>query len=175
MASASAPGAETLAPTINVGGTVNTIVAGTASVVTITGNALEGASLELTTVAGDIIAVAADSSDVASLTATINVPVGVYAMRAVIADETSNPIVIAVMPAVMISSGVCAPCSADMDIYGSGFGDSPPAGSGDYLNVSVDGVEVEIVKWTDTKIKVRGTGCSYDEIIVNALTGSATN
>jgi hypothetical protein len=172
-------GSATIAPTISGSDALNTIIANVASQITITGNALTGASLELTSVSGDVIVIAADASDTTSLTATINVPVGVYAMKAVSADEISGTVVLIVKPETNVSitsiETACGACEGTVTITGSGFGPEIPASVQSVMNVMQDNVVLTIVSWTDTQIVATGEMvCDGGAITVNGLHGSAT-
>ncbi len=58
-------------------------------------------------------------------------------------------------------------------ITGTGFGDAPPAGAEDYLNVQINGGVADIISWNDTEIVASATGYGAsdvgDMITVNAL------
>jgi hypothetical protein len=99
---------------------------------------------------------------------------GNYILQAVKGDAASNPAVITIKPAVAISSTQCSACTGILTINGSGFGDAPPEGARDYLNVMADGITLNIISWTDTQIKALCAGCNFDSVTVNALFGSAT-
>ncbi|NIN35499.1 MAG: hypothetical protein GTO60_10575, partial [Gammaproteobacteria bacterium] len=59
-----------------------------------------------------------------------------------------------------------------LTIEGSGFG-VQPAGSDDYINVEVNGQQVNILSWSDTRIKASVSRCPKNAgITVNALYGS---
>jgi hypothetical protein len=183
FAGASAPGSGPTAPFIS-NADVISVPSGIATTVTLNGlgfintlGAFEWKSnIVLTAADGSATVLTPDTINTCQCTVTIpgSLTVGNYSLQAVKDGAVSNPVIVSIKPPVVIDNTACAACSSDLDIYGSGFGDAPPAGSGDYLNVVVDGVEMEIVRWTDTKIKVRGSSCNYGEITVNALYGSAS-
>jgi len=58
-------------------------------------------------------------------------------------------------------------------ITGSGFGDDPPEGAEEYLNVEVDGVAADISSWTDTEI-VASTSSGSGEMMVFASSSGGT-
>ena len=60
-----------------------------------------------------------------------------------------------------------------LTVTGSGFGDAPPEGAEEYINVEVDGVPVEIITWTDTEVQASVSSCS-GTVTINALYGSDT-
>jgi hypothetical protein len=140
---------------------------------------------DVTLTAGDgtSVTLAPDSIDQNGLTVTIpgETEIGTYKLQAVKATPTatyaaSNPVVISVKPEVRID-GVTN--SGDTyTITGVGFGDAPPAGAEDYLNVQINGEVAAIQSWTDTEIvaSVSGYGAADvgDTILVNALYCNAT-
>jgi len=94
---------------------------------------------------------------------------GIYDLRVVKGDVESNPIAINCVPGVAIDS---VDCTGDvLTITGSGFGEEPPAGAEEFLNVKLGATTAEILSWSDTVITVSGCG---DEVTVNALYGSAS-
>jgi len=51
-----------------------------------------------------------------------------------------------------------------------------PAGTDGYINVQVDGQKVDIISWSDTRIKASVSKCSGNATAkVNALSGSASS
>jgi hypothetical protein len=84
----------------------------------------------------------------------------------------SNPVVICIKPCVAIA-GVTDNGNNTITIAGSGFGDAPPAGAEDYLNVTVNGQAVDLLSWTDTLIiaalPAYGAAAEEDTVTVNAL------
>jgi hypothetical protein len=182
FASASAPGAGPTAPFI-ASADVLAFAAGTDTPITLSGSGFTNtlgafewkSSIVLTPADGSAVVLTPDTIDTCQCTVIIpgSTAPGNYNLKAVKDDAESNPIVISIKPAVMISSTQCAACTGLMTINGSGFGDAPPEGAEDYINVEQDGIRLEIVSWTDTQIQVYG-GCGYEEITVNALFGSAT-
>jgi hypothetical protein len=64
-----------------------------------------------------------------------------------------------------------------MTINGFGFGDPPPEGAEDYINVELDGVPMNIKSWTDNRIKAASPNCGQiagKTVTVNGLFGTAT-
>ena len=90
----------------------------------------------------------------------------------------SNPLPISIKPPVIIESSTmiasCGDCSGELIITGSGFGETPPAGTEIYINVMQNDVLLNITSWTDTLITATGAVCDGSEITVNGLFGSAT-
>jgi hypothetical protein len=183
MSSASAPGLGPITPSINSAVPVVTI-AGTDTVMTVdgasftnwVGSTYKWTSIVVLTAADDsTIELTPDAIDACSLTVTVpgSTPVGNYDLRAVKGDSESNAVGISVKPPVAISGVSCkTTCSlSTMTIAGSGFGDAPPEGADEYINVLVDGALLDIISWTDTEIKASST-CS-GPVTVNALYGSA--
>jgi len=133
----------------------------------------------LTAVDGSSVTLTPDSITQRSLTVTIpgTTATGNYILQAVKGTyATSNPVAISIKPEVVIDDVVTV--GSTLTITGSGFGDSPPEGSGDYLNVEVNGVPADISSWTDTEItaSVSGYGASSTggTVTVNALYCNAT-
>jgi hypothetical protein len=91
----------------------------------------------------------------------------------------SNPLSISIKPQVSIASSTidasCGDCSGELIITGSGFGDAPPDGADEWLNVMQGSVKLTIVSWTDTRIEATGAMCEEGAVItVNSLFDSAT-
>jgi hypothetical protein len=189
MGSASAPGSGVIAPTID--GADLAITANTDASVTVSGNAftndaINTAYIVLTSASGAKTNIVPDSLSVDSITATINVPAGIYSLRVVKGAgydwSSSNPVVLIVKDDTSITiTSIKASCGSDCDgtlvIEGSGFG-GYVASAGDFLNVMHDGVELTITTWTDTKIEATGAVCNetgeVGEITLNGIFGSAT-
>jgi hypothetical protein len=105
---------------------------------------------------------------------TVTIPAlypGIYDMRVVKGDVESNPIVINCVPGVTIDSVDCA--DGVLTVTGSGFGEEPPAGAEEFLNVKMGDAALDITSWTDTQIVANTTICG-GEVTVNALYGSAS-
>jgi hypothetical protein len=111
---------------------------------------------------------------------TVTIPgetgIGTYKLQAVKSNSirtyaVSNPVVINVKPEVRIDN--VANMGETYTITGTGFGDAPPEGAEDYLNVQINGEVAEIISWSDTEIKASvsgyGTSDAGDTILVNAL------
>jgi hypothetical protein len=101
---------------------------------------------------------------------------GNYALRAVKGSyAASNPLVIAVKPAVVIADSSCNRKKGVLSITGSGFGEKP-AGTDDYINVQVGGRSVAVTSWSDTLITAAVSSCSNNAAVtVKALMGTATS
>jgi hypothetical protein len=159
------------------------ITAGTNTEVTLTGVAftnLVGAyqwisDVSLTAADGSSTILSPDSITQGSLAVTIpgTTPTGNYTLQAVKGSyAASNPVVISIKPEVVITD---VERNGDiLFITGSGFGDDPPEGAEEYLNVEVDGVPVLITGWTDTEITASVSDCD-GTVTVNALFGSDTD
>ena len=103
-------------------------------------------------------------------------PVGNYTLRAVKGSSTSNPVVISIIPRVAISTISCNEVEGVLTITGSGFGDTPPDGAWEYLNVKLSDLPIETISWTDTEILTAVSNCRGTETIdVTALYGSASS
>lgn len=153
------------------------ITAGTPTQVTVTGAALIStvpiatSDVRLTAADGSSVTITPDSIIGDVLTVTINAAAGSYTLQAVKDGEASNAVGISITPQVVITDASCN--DGIITITGSGFGDAPPEGSEEYLNVVVDGVPAEIISWTDTEITVSVSDCN-GTVTVNALYGSDT-
>ena len=89
---------------------------------------------------GSSVPLTPDSIDKDSLTVTIpgTTGIGTYRLQAVKGTyAASNPVVINVKPEVRIDR--VANMGETYTITGTGFGDAPPAGAEDYLNVQING------------------------------------
>ncbi len=109
-----------------------------------------------------------------ALTITIpgTIAPGNYSLKAVKSvDAVSNPVVISVKPEVVITAITHSKCLGIVEITGAGFGDAPPEGAEDYINVEKDGVPMTIQSWTDKKIRAYGS-ISRGKVEVNGLFGS---
>jgi hypothetical protein len=109
-------------------------------------------------------------------------PAGNYKLRAVKGKgytwSSSNPVSISIKDPIVIGykavEASCGECSGELTIFGSGFGDKPPAGTEEYINVMQNNVPLNITDWGDRVIKATGAACDGSEITVNGLFGSAT-
>jgi hypothetical protein len=171
---------------------ISVATAGTDTAVTLTGkvflNTVSGGAMELlsnvelTARDGSTINLTPDSVTESEIVVTLpgSLTAGNYHLRAVkVPPESdrvvSNPIVISVIPAVLITDMNCNRRNGVHTINGSGFGDRPE-GTDAYLNVTVNGARVAILSWTDTQIEASVSSCSNkDTVAVNALFGSATS
>jgi hypothetical protein len=130
--------------------------------------------VSLTAVDGSSVTLTPDSIDKDSLTVTIpgTTGIGTYKLQAVKGTyAASNPVVITVKPEVRIDQ--VTNVGETYTITGTGFGDAPPEGAEDYLNVQINGGAADVMSWSDTEIiaSVSGYGASDagDTITVNAL------
>jgi hypothetical protein len=186
FASASALGSGPVVPAISSSDAI-VMTAGTDTSFILTGSAFTNlvgtyewvSDVLLTAADGSSVTLTPDSITQRSLTVTIpgTTATGNYMLQAVKGVyAASNPVAISIKPEVVIDDVVTV--GSDLTITGSGFGDSPPEGSGDYLNVEVNGVPADISSWTDTEItaSVSGYGASSagGTVTVNALYCNAT-
>jgi hypothetical protein len=180
---AAAEGSEVISPSIS-SVTPNVIVANTAASVIVLGNAFTNdaytSTIELTPVSGGaVVNIEPFLMSANFMIANINVDAGSYALRAVKPGVNSGEVIITVKPETTISiTNIQKSCGNDCKgtavITGSGFGDAPPAGADEWLNVMEGDVILTIESWTDTHIEVTGVMCDGNPITVNALMGSAT-
>ena len=172
FSTASAPAAGPIVPTL-IAASATSITAGVETAITLNGCAFtndEFTSVVEITGAGGSVVVAPATISVGLLTATIPaLDAGSYEIRVKKEDVVSNPIGISSIPGVVITSATCA--DGVLTIAGVGFGDAPPAGADQYINVKLGGEIAETLSWTNTQITV--DGCA-DAVTVNALYGSAS-
>jgi hypothetical protein len=178
-----AAGSEVISPTISLV-TPSVVVANTDASVILSGNAFTNdvyaSAIELTPVGGgDVINITPFFMGADFIIVTINVDAGSYALRAVKPGVNSGTVIITVKPETTISiTDIEISCGNDCKgtavITGSGFGDAPPAGAEEWLNVMEGDVILTIESWTDTRIEVSDVMCDGNAITVNALMGSAT-
>jgi hypothetical protein len=80
-------------------------------------------------------------------------------------------VVISVKPPVVVAEAVSN--GTTLTITGTGFGQAPPAGAEEYINVKVNGQEVDALSWTDTEIVAAlpafGASAEGDTVTVSAL------
>jgi hypothetical protein len=163
---------------------VMSMTTGTDTIVTLTGAAFTNLiyGFELTS---NVVLTAADSSlvtltpdSITSNQLVVTIPgitaPGNYSMRAVKGPAESNPVVISVKPAVTITDVQCRKQRGRLVIRGTGFGQKIE-GTEDYINVEVNGATVDIISWTDTRIKASVSSCSsVENVEVNAIYGTAS-
>jgi hypothetical protein len=172
------PGPGFIVPSIDVKNVINTIVANSDAQITIPGNAFTNDAftsvIELTPViGGDTLVIIPSAISVDSITATLNVPVGLYTLRAAKSGVESNMVMLLSAGAEVIISNVeCE--DTTVTIEGSNFGAEIPAGIQSFMNVIQDGIKLTIVSWTDTIIVATGGNCNGGPVTVNGLFGSAT-
>ena len=181
FSASSAPGSGPVTPYISSSDTL-VITAGTDTAVNLTGTAFTNligtyqwiSDVALTAADDSSVILTPDSITQGELTVTIpgTTTPGNYTLQAVKDENTaSNPVALSIKPEVMIAD---VSCEEDLlTITGSGFGDAPPEGAEEYINVGVDGVPVEIISWTETEVKTSVSDCS-GTVTVNALYGSDT-
>ncbi len=175
---ASAPASGPIIPSIS-DSDVLTMIAGTDTVVTITGAAFiddgNTAYVVLVDADGSETELYPDSITQAQLTVTIPgaIPAGNYTLQAVKdADTASNPVAISIIPAVAITDMDCSKCLSTMTITGTGFAVKPDGTDVD-ISVTEDGRLLNVISWTDTEIKVSGARCR-GEVVVESIFGSAS-
>jgi hypothetical protein len=98
---------------------------------------------------------------------------GNYALRAVKDAVESDPVVISITPATEVSGVQCSKCLGTLTITGSGFGDTPPEGTEEDINVAEGGRPLDVISWSDTEIQASGARCS-GTVTVNTLFGQET-
>ncbi|MEN8262454.1 MAG: putative metal-binding motif-containing protein [Nitrospirota bacterium] len=158
---------------------------GTNTTVTLSGSAFtnmdEGTELTsavvLTAADGSSVTLIPDSISQDSISVTIpgTLGKGNYKLKTAKLNKHSNPRVISVIPNVIITSVDCSRKRGLMTVTGSGFSEKPE-GTGNYINVGVNGQKLDIISWTDTQIKASVSTCSNNETVtVDALFGSATS
>jgi hypothetical protein len=192
-AATSAPGTGPITPTLS-GSDKQSIVAGKMHFITLTGESLINKieDTEFRSVA--IFTLTAQDGSVEMLKwawvenseATVLIledkPAGNYKLRAVKGKgytwSSSNPVSISIKDPIVIGyravEASCGECSGELTIFGSGFGDKPPAGTEEYINVLQNNVPLNITAWGDWVINATGAACDGSKITVNGLFGSAT-
>ena len=182
----SAPYAGPIIPSIS-SSDIWVITAGTNTEITLTGVAFTNlagtyqwvSDVSLTAADGSTMTLTPDSITQGSLVVTIpgTTPTGNYTLQAVKGSyAASNPVAISIKPEVVITD---VSYNGDIvTITGSGFGDAPPEGAEEYLNVEVDGVPADIISWENTEIiasvfvygaSSNGTFSSEGTVTVNSL------
>ena len=184
---ASSPGTGPVVPHID-GISRSVLTAGSDTAVTLIGAAFTNMS-EGSELTSNVVLMAADGSAITLTPDTISensmsvmipgtISVGNHEVRAVKITEESNPVVISVIPAVIITDDSCQKKKRVLTITGSGFG-TKPTGTNDYINVAINGNTVDeaaVMAWSDTQIKVSVNSCPKNATItVNATFGSASN
>lgn len=160
------------------------ITAGTDTAVTLTGSAFTNligtfqwlSEVALTAEDGSSLLLTPDSITTGSLTVTIpgTLAPGNYTLQAVKGDYAkSNPVVISIKPAVVITSVNYDDSEGIITINGYGFSDAPPEGAEGYINVEVDNTPVVTSSWTDTEITA-SVSAYQGSVNVSALFCSAS-
>jgi hypothetical protein len=130
----------------------------------------------LTAADGTRTTLSPDAITESSIDVTIpgTLPAGNYILRAVKDSRDSNAVNIAITPPVAIADATCQKKRGLLTINGSGFG-IRPEGSGTDINLLVNGQTVDIISWTENRIKASISNCPKDSIItVKALFGAAS-
>jgi hypothetical protein len=165
--SASAPGSGPVTPSISSSDAL-VITAGNNAPLTLTGAAFTNliggvyqwtSDVLLTDADGNTVTLTPERITQGSLALTIpgTMPTGNYSLQAVKGSyAASNPVVISIKPDVVITNVTSN--GATITITGSGFGDAPPEGAEEYLNVKMDGVALDIISWTPTEIVATDPG-----------------
>jgi hypothetical protein len=164
---------------------VSVITEGSDTAVTLTGSGFTNLiyGFELTSIVsmraadGSLLELTPDTNSEDSLTVTIpgTVPAGNYDLRAIKGDKESNPVIISVKPAVIITNVDCNKKRELLTVTGSGFG-KKVEGTDAYINLEVNGSIAEIISWADTRIKASVSRClNGATVTVNALYGSVAS
>ncbi|MEN8262455.1 MAG: hypothetical protein ABFR82_03235 [Nitrospirota bacterium] len=184
----SAPESGPIIPNVS-GLSAYSIPAGTDTSITITGAAFtntdqapEGpvtlnSEVVLTAADGTTTIITPDSVSESIMDVTIpgTLAAGNYTLRAVKASNDSNAVNIAVIPPVSIADETCNRKKGVLTINGSGFSNKPEGTEAD-INVEVNGQAIDIISWTDTRIKASVSSCPGNATVtVNALFGSAAS
>jgi hypothetical protein len=181
---ANAPGTGPVVPTI-ISFDISVITEGTDTAITLTGSGFTNLiyGFELTSIVrvraadGSMLELTPDAISEDLLTVTIpgTVPIGNYDLRAFKGNTESNPVIISVKPAVIITNVDCSKKRELLTVTGSGFG-TKVEGTEAYINLEVNGAITEIISWADTRIKASVSRClNGATVTVNALYGSATS
>ncbi|NIN34335.1 MAG: hypothetical protein GTO60_04240, partial [Gammaproteobacteria bacterium] len=184
LSASAAPGTGPIAPDIS-SSDISVVTAGHDTSVTLTGSAFTNlddgfewiSSVTLTASDGSTIELTPDniSHDLIMLTIPGVLVTGNYHLRAVKGPSGSNPTVVSVKPDVSIMDVDCNKKRGLLTITGSGFSEKVE-GTDAYINVEVNGITVDIISWTDTKIKASVSRCSNkNSVTVNTLFGSITS
>jgi len=187
--SSSATGSGPTTPVINSSSAL-VIIAGTDATITLNGSSFTNiigtyewkSTISLTSQDGVVTELIPDPINTCSCTIVIpgTTPPGNYMLTAVKANgqAVSNPQPISIKPPANIETATigasCGTPCGKMTITGSGFGDTPPAGSEEFINVTQNGIKLTILTWTDTQITATGAVCDGSPITVNSLYDSAT-
>lgn len=161
---------------ITAGKDTNITITGSSFTNEIMGN-LINSNIELTAVDGAKVILTPDSVSVNMINVTIpgTMAPGNYALRAVKGSNSSNATGITIVPDVTITDVNCIKKKGLLIVSGSGFGTKPEGTDAD-ISVEVNGVNMDLISWTDTVIKASVSRCSSKATVtVNALFGSATS
>jgi len=114
------------------------------------------------------------SKDMVTVTIPAGLSYGNYGLRVEKGDTKSNPVVISVVPVVAITNAECNRKKGVLTVTGSGFS-RKIEGTDDYISVTVNGVPVDIIYWSDNKIRASVSRCYGNPgITVNSLFGTAS-
>jgi hypothetical protein len=177
FASGSAPGSGPTVPSIDSvdplvmssGAVTQVMVLGSAF--TNTAGMLEYTSnVVLTAQDGSTIVLTPDAIDACAMVVTVpgTMSTGNYTLRAVKDTVESDPVVISITPPAEIAGVQCSKCLGTLTITGSGFGDTPPEGTEEDINVSEGGRQLNVISWSDTEINASGARCR-GTVTVNTL------
>jgi len=181
---ASAPGTGPISPVISHSDT-SVVTAGHDTAVTLSGSAFTNldngdellSNIALSAQDGPIVELTPDTISQDSITVTIpgTLPIGNYFLRAVKAGSGSNPVVISIKPEVLITELDCDKKRGILTIIGSGFGEKVEA-TDEYIRAEVNEEAVDIISWTDTRIRASVSECSVKDVVrVKTLFGSVSN
>jgi hypothetical protein len=178
-----APGTGPIAPDI-IGSDTSVVTAGHDTTVILSGSAFTNlddgvellSNIVLTSSDGSEIELTPDSINEATITVTIpgSLSTGNYRMRAVKETSGSNSTVVSVKPEVTITDVDCKRKKGVLTITGTGFSEKIE-GTDAYISAKYNGDSVDIISWTDTRIRAFVSRCSTSAVTtVNSLFGSAT-
>jgi hypothetical protein len=181
---ASAPGTGPITPNIK-NSDISVVTAGHDTSVTLSGSAFTNlddgvellSNVVLTAYNGSTIELIPDSISQDSMTVIIpgNLATGNYYLRAVKGPSGSNPAVVSVKPEVTITDFECNGKRGILTISGSGFSEKVE-GTDAYINAKLNGVKLDIISWTDTRIRASVSRCSSsDTVTVYTLFGLTTS
>ncbi len=184
VGTSTAPGTGPIFPGVGLLSSYN-IIAGADTGITVTGSAFTNeimgnpltSSVTLTAADGSEVTLTPDAISQSSMDITIpgTLATGNYILRAVKGPKSSNATAISIIPGVTITDSNCSKRKGVLTVNGSGFGKKPEGTDAD-INVEVNGQTVDIISWSDTRIKASVSSCrNKAAITVNTLYGSATS
>ena len=180
---ASAPGTGPIAPVISYSD-ISVITAGIDTAVTLSGSAFTNldngvelsSGITLTAHDGSTMELTPDTISQDSITVTIpgTLPKGNYYLRALKNGSESNPVVVSIKPEVLITQLDCDKKRGILTFIGSGFGEKVEA-TDEYIRIEINGERVDIISWTDTRIRAAVYNCSSKDVVsVYTLFGTAS-